>query len=149
MNFYLREASRDDADFLYQLHRTAMQTYVVQTWGQWDEGWQSQYFSEHFNPNACQIVVADKMDIGVISLIRRATDMFLSHVELLPAYQRQGIGTQLILALATEARQKRIPIVLQVLKVNPARRLYERLGFSITGETTTHYLMSTASTGSA
>ena len=87
-------------------------------------------------------------DIGVVSVVRRATDIFLSNIELLPAYQGQGIGTHLIRALITEARQKGIPITLQVLKVNPARKLYERLGFSINGETPTHYLMSTATTGS-
>jgi ribosomal protein S18 acetylase RimI-like enzyme len=32
-------------------------------------------------------------------------------------------------------------VTLQVLKVNPARRLYERLGFRVTGETPTHFLM--------
>src|SRR5207248_4890163 len=30
---------------------------------------------------------------------------------------------------------------LQVLKVNPARSLYKRLGFLTTGQTATHYLM--------
>ena len=34
-----------------------------------------------------------------------------------------------------------MPVELQVLKVNPARRLYGRLGFQVTGETETHYLM--------
>jgi hypothetical protein len=28
-----------------------------------------------------------------------------------------------------------------VLKVNPAKRLYERLGLAVIGETDTHYLM--------
>jgi ribosomal protein S18 acetylase RimI-like enzyme len=29
--------------------------------------------------------------------------------------------------------------VLTILKVNPARRLYERLGFTVVGETETHF----------
>jgi hypothetical protein len=32
-------------------------------------------------------------------------------------------------------------VTLQVLKVNPARRLYERLGFCETGADDTHYQM--------
>jgi hypothetical protein len=31
------------------------------------------------------------------------------------------------------SEQRRIPVRLQVLKVNPARQLYERLGFCVTG----------------
>jgi ribosomal protein S18 acetylase RimI-like enzyme len=40
-----------------------------------------------------------------------------------------------------EARRSGKPVALQVLKVNPARRLYERLGFSVTGENETLYFM--------
>ncbi len=142
MDIILRAATRNDTDFLYRLHRAAMQEYVARTWGQWDEAWQSHYFQQHFDPAACQIIVLHGKDIGVISVVRQVTDIFLSNIELLPTYQGQGIGTQLIKALVDEAYRKRVPITLQVLKVNPARRLYERLGFSISGETTTHYQMS-------
>jgi GNAT superfamily N-acetyltransferase len=145
MDVTLRAATEDDADFLYRLHRAAMQVYIAQTWGQWNEAWQAQYFRQHFDPTACQIVVLHGQDIGALSVVRRATDIFLSSIELLPAYQGQGLGTQLIKTLIDEARRKRVPIGLQVLKVNSARRLYERLGFSISGETTTHYQMSITS----
>ena len=142
MDVTLRAATKDDADFLYSLHRAAMQAYVAQTWGQWDEAWQSQYFQQHFDPSARQIIVLHGQDIGTFSVIRQVTDIFLNDIELLPAYQGHGIGTQLIQRLIDEARQTGASITLQVLKVNPARRLYERLGFSISGETPTHYQMS-------
>lgn len=144
MKVTLRASSTDDADFLYRVHRAAMQTHVMQTWGQWDEAWQSQYFHEHFNPTTCQIILFQEQDIGVLCTERRATDIFLSTIELLPAYQGQGIGTELIRALMDEAHQKGVPLTLQVLRVNPARKLYERLGFVVTGVTATHYLMSAA-----
>jgi GNAT superfamily N-acetyltransferase len=139
----LRAATTKDGDFLYRLHRRVMQMYVIETWGQWDEAWQSQYFHQHFNPGACQIIVFQEHDIGAICVERRPTDLFLSNIEVLPAYQAQGIGTQLIRALMDEAHKRGVPLSLRVLRVNPARKLYERLGFVISGETATHYLMST------
>jgi GNAT superfamily N-acetyltransferase len=142
MNVTLRVAAIDDADFLFRLHRTAMQSYVAQTWGAWDEGWQLQHFQQHFDPSACQIIMLHRQDIGVISVVRQETGMFLSNIELLPAYQGRGIGTYLIKTLLDEAYQKDVVLTLQVLKVNPARQLYERLGFAISGETNTHYQMS-------
>jgi ribosomal protein S18 acetylase RimI-like enzyme len=142
MDVTLRAATTDDIDFLYRLHRAAMQDVVVKTWGEWDEAWQSQYFQQHYDSSTCQIIVLHGQDIGAISVLRRTTDIFLSKIELLPAYQGQGIGTQRIRALIDEAHQKGVPITLQVLKANPACRLYRRLGFSISGETTTHYQMS-------
>jgi ribosomal protein S18 acetylase RimI-like enzyme len=59
----------------------------------------------------------------------------------LPAYQGRGIGTTLIRRLQQRARKEGVPVTLQVFKVNPARALYERLGFKVTGETDTHCRM--------
>lgn len=39
------------------------------------------------------------------------------------------------------ASARGLPTRLQVLKVNPARSLYERLGFELVEETQTHYVM--------
>jgi GNAT superfamily N-acetyltransferase len=145
MNVTLRVATIDDADFLFRLHRAAMQTYMAQTWGAWDEGWQLQHFQQHFDPSACQIIIFHGQDVGVISIVRQETGMFLSNIELLPDYQGRGIGTYLIKTLLNEAHQKALVLTLRVLKVNPARQLYERLGFAISGETATHYQMSAIS----
>jgi ribosomal protein S18 acetylase RimI-like enzyme len=141
MKVTLRKAVPSDVEFLYRLHRTAMQTYVIQTWGRWDEAWQSQYFHQHFNPSACQVIELHGQEIGTMCVERRTTEIVLRSIEILPAYQGQGVGTELITALLDKAAQKGIPVTLQVLKVNAARRLYERLGFTIGGETSTHYLM--------
>lgn len=43
--------------------------------------------------------------------------------------------------LIAEAERLRIPVTLQVLKVNPALRLYERLWFRVTGDTESHHQM--------
>jgi ribosomal protein S18 acetylase RimI-like enzyme len=136
----LRAATWDDFDFLYHLHRAALKDYVAQTWG-WDEAWQQDYFLQHFNPPLFQIIVFQGQDIGVLSVIRREDEICLGLIEILPEYQRRGIGTQLVESLIDEAHCSGEPIGLQVLKVNPVRRLYERLGFFIVGETATHYLM--------
>jgi len=59
----------------------------------------------------------------------------------LPTHQNQRLGTNVMQGLLAAAREKQIPLSLQVLKVNPARTLYERLGFAVIGETPTHYQM--------
>jgi ribosomal protein S18 acetylase RimI-like enzyme len=72
----------------------------------------------------------------------RADDVFLAAIEIDPAYQRQGIGAALIRDIIANAGALRLPVRLQVLKVNErARALYQRLGFVETGETKTHFLM--------
>jgi ribosomal protein S18 acetylase RimI-like enzyme len=46
-----------------------------------------------------------------------------------------GIGTQLLTQLLADARAVYPAVVLSVRAANPARRLYERLGFAVVDET--------------
>ena len=73
---------------------------------------------------------------------RRVNTLFLANLQILPEEQGHGLGTAIIKAILAQAYDEGISVSLQVLKVNPARHLYERLGFVVSGETTTHYLMS-------
>jgi ribosomal protein S18 acetylase RimI-like enzyme len=58
-----------------------------------------------------------------------------------PEHQGKGIGTRLISEVLQDAHSRGLAVRLRVLKVNPAQRLYERLGFAVVGETETHHLM--------
>jgi ribosomal protein S18 acetylase RimI-like enzyme len=136
----LRSTAREDRGFLWSLHRETMRNYVDKTWG-WDEKWQRERFDEKFDPALLQIIEYDSRPIGYISVQRPGTEIFLAAIEIAPAFQNRGVGTQLISNLLNEADQSRLPLRLSVLKVNPARRLYERLGFQCIAETTTHFVM--------
>lgn len=53
-------------------------------------------------------------------------------IAVLPAARRTGVGTALMVALVDTARARAIPrLSLSVEVDNPARRLYERLGFTV------------------
>ena len=52
----------------------------------------------------------------------------------LPGYRGAGLGADLVAAAVTEARRRGLPALsLSVEEGNPARRLYERLGFRPAG----------------
>jgi len=57
------------------------------------------------------------------------------------------LGAALVRGVTAVADVRGLPVRLQVLKINPARRLYERLGFVVTGETETHDLMARPPSG--
>jgi GNAT superfamily N-acetyltransferase len=62
--------------------------------------------------------------------VRRVVDeIFLAALELAPEYQNRGIATQLIRELLDESDRRQLPMRQCALKVNPARRLYERPAF--------------------
>jgi ribosomal protein S18 acetylase RimI-like enzyme len=139
----LRAATHRDAAFIYGLRVAGLREYVAQTWG-WDDAVQAARFRAHFDPARYQVIVADGLNVGALAVEWRAGEVFLADIEVVPAWRGRGLGTAIVGAVLAEARRRRLPAALQVLKGNPARRLYERLGFRIVGETPTHYLMRTA-----
>ena len=81
-----------------------------------------------------QVILCDGQPIGRILVDRTPEFFLLVDIALLPEHQKQGIGTNYLLELLDEAKRAGVPVRLQVLKNNPAQRLYERLGFVKTGE---------------
>jgi ribosomal protein S18 acetylase RimI-like enzyme len=55
-------------------------------------------------------------------------------IALLPEFRGRGIGGGQLASLIQQCRAEKLPLRLQVLKENPAQRLYERLGFNKTSE---------------
>lgn len=140
LDYSLRPASKDETDELYAIHRAAMEDYVAQTWGSWDDAWQRDYFTKHW-PDVRLAIEASGELAGFLDLDEQGESIHVANIELRPASQRHGIGSAILKAVQQRAEIKALPVTLQVLKVNPARALYERLGFEHTGETETHHLM--------
>src|SRR5437870_5795541 len=129
--YALRAARRDDEDFLFALHRSAMRDYVEATWG-WDEDWQRQHFAATYAPAQHAVIVRldpAPRDVGRISLTRHWRKIFLRDIELVASERNRGIGGAIIGSVLTLAANSGRHVELLVLKCNPAQRLYERMGF--------------------
>lgn len=137
----LRKATAEDYDFLYSLHRTTMREYIEATWG-WHEEWQEEYFRRKYDPAKRRIIQVDGRDVGVVVVEERNDELYLGLIEILPDYQRQGIGTAVVESLKAKGKTLGRPVTLHVLKTNlPARQLYRRLGFQIVEEEEVRYKM--------
>jgi len=128
----LSPASESDLDFVYRVTEAAMRGYVEKTWGIWDPRLQRKTVSDSFNTQTHRIISHAGERIGILASSCHDTHVQLEKIYLLPVYQNQGIGSSLIRQLMQHAMQQRKPLRLRVLRVNPARRLYERLGFVAT-----------------
>jgi ribosomal protein S18 acetylase RimI-like enzyme len=67
-------------------------------------------------------------------------------IALAPPFRRRGIGTALLDALIAEAQASGRTLSIHVETNNPARRLYERLGFAKAGEHGVYLLLERAPT---
>jgi GNAT superfamily N-acetyltransferase len=149
MAITLRPAHHDDEAFLYQLYASTRATELA-AYG-WDAAQQAAFLQLQFRgqrahyaeyPNADdQIIFDDAQPIGRLFVSRLEKEIRLVDVALLPEWRGQGIGAQLIRELLSEAARAGLPVRLHVEKFNPARQLYERLGFVLTSDARSHYLM--------
>ena len=88
-----------------------------------------------------QIILVDGKPAGRIMVYREPESLLLVDIGLLPEHRNHGVGRQLLEELVAESEKTEIPVRLQVLRTNPAARLYERLGFVKTGEDQMYFQM--------
>ena len=134
----LRRATRADVELVALIYATTREEELrIVPWGDAQKraftDWQSRMQEEHYAlhyPNAeLLLVLLDGTAIGRIYVDVSATEARLMDVTLLPAHRNRGIGTRLMHALLDFADTHARIASLHVEPFNPARRLYERLGF--------------------
>jgi ribosomal protein S18 acetylase RimI-like enzyme len=81
------------------------------------------------------------VDVGWLRTEDHPDHLRLDYLVLLPEYQRRGIGESIVRELLDRAAMLGVPVKLNVLHVNPARRLYERLGFRAVGSDDHRFFM--------
>jgi ribosomal protein S18 acetylase RimI-like enzyme len=102
---------------------------------------QHTYYQAQFPHASFQVILQGQRPIGRLYVDRRADEISLVDIALLPAYRNVGIGSALLRDLLAEARQAGKPVRIHVECFNPALRLYERLGFSRVGDTGVYFLL--------
>ena len=128
-----RTAGAEDLAFLLELRVITMEEHQHNSGTALTPEQQRTRVLDHYE--CAEIVEMDGVPIGLWKVVRTPTEWKLSQVQLLPSHQGAGIGSSLVHSLIVEARAGGVPLILNVLRANPARRLYERLGFRVIGET--------------
>ncbi len=149
--YALRPARPDDQAFLFKLYATTRAEELAPLgWGemqrtvflrvQFDA--QRRDYAARFPAAGHQLILVADEPVGRIWVARTDEEIRLVDLALLPSTRRHGLGTRLLADLIAEAAAAGKPLRLSVPKHNTAaRRLYERLGFALTGEIGTHYRM--------
>jgi len=99
-----------------------------------DRAAQESGFKQQWDPAQVLIIVLDEAAVGWLQTIPRDDELFVAQIIVERPFQRRGIGTEVIKRLIGEAARLNQTVRLNVVKINPARRLYERLGFQVTHE---------------
>jgi GNAT superfamily N-acetyltransferase len=136
--FQFRPAAMRDYGFVYRLRRETLVQYLDAVAMPAEE--QAPFYAR-FDVMRHRLVQVGEARAGAVSVVERGKALHLANLHLLPAYQGLGLGTTIVREIQERAAALRRPVTTQVLKVNPARAFYERLGFRIDGEEGLRYRM--------
>ena len=95
---------------------------------------QESMFRKLWDPAQVCVIQADGVDVGWLQTVVSKSEHMLGQIFVDAPFQRRGIGTEVLRRIIQEASGRRLPVRLAVVKFNPSRRLYERLGFRVTHE---------------
>jgi ribosomal protein S18 acetylase RimI-like enzyme len=140
MDFRLQAATPDDDTFLAELFHdvrspefASLPAAVAGPLLEMQHRAQLRAYAEKFPTAGNQIVWIEGHRAGRLLVSHTAEELHLVDVALLSPFRGQGVGTQLVAELCRKARAEDLPLRLSVQAGNPARRLYERMGFVSTG----------------
>ncbi len=134
-----RPALPEDRDFCWRVYAStrADELALVSDWNDEQKAAftrqqfeaQDAYYREHYPGAEFHVLQAQGRDVGRLYVHRRADEIRLMDVALLPEARGAGLGTLVLRELQDEARAVGKPLRIHVERFNPALRLYERLGF--------------------
>lgn len=146
----LRPITPGDDSFLASLYASTRAEELAQT--NWSEEQKAMFCRMQFNaqttdyqrnyPDASfQIIERDGVAAGRLLVMRSDDAVHVIDIALLPEHRGAGIGTMLLKELQEEARAAGKKLSIYVERFNPARRLYDRLGFQQVEEKGVYFLM--------
>jgi len=132
MQIALRPAVAQDFEYCRRLYFSGMSKIIEEL--HLDKAAQEVSFQQQWVLAQVQIITVDGSDAGWLQTTTQDDGVFLAQLFVDAPFQRRGIGTAVMNRLITNAARLNHPVSLAVVKINPAVRLYERLGFHITHE---------------
>ena len=124
----LRRAGPRDREFLVDVHVRALGPVALVGYG-WPAFRLERQFEREVDIANCYLIVVDGTDAGYISVQHRGAFWYIDAIAVAPKYQKKGVGTAALKTVLEDAGH--LPVRLNVLHVNRAKVLYERLGFRV------------------
>lgn len=138
-NIYFRESGVNDLDLLYRIYASTREP-EMQLLTQWDEAMKQQFVMQQFlaqdkfyheaNPAAdFLIILIGDVPAGRLYCIQREGNLHIIDISLLPEFRNKGYGSIVLRHMQEISKEGSMSLTIRVEKFNPAKSLYERLGF--------------------
>ncbi|MGW7081492.1 GNAT family N-acetyltransferase [Streptomyces sp. NPDC054866] len=129
----MRLATQADVERMAALRALVMREDFERV-GRYDEQQLRQRVRDRFTPGHCWVIEVADAFAGCVSLRPDRAVYWLEHFLVVPPLQGRGIGSAVLHDLLERCDHEGIAVWLYVLQGSPARRLYERHGFTLEPE---------------
>ncbi|NEC88971.1 GNAT family N-acetyltransferase [Streptomyces sp. SID12501] len=129
----IRPASASDVEAVAELRAVVMRA-DLERLGRYDEQRVRQRFRDGFEAAHTWVIEVGGEFAGCVALRPAEDAHWLEHFYLDPRLQGTGIGSGILRELLERCDSEGIRVRLDVLQGSPARRLYERHGFTVERE---------------
>ena len=144
IEYCFKDYEEKDFEILYKIKKEGLKWYVEKFYGEWNEEFQIQCFKD--------FIEKEKENISIITCENEVIGIFTNSIDendesviglfcIDKKYRGKGIGTQILQKQLQEDKNNGKNTILRVFKENPARFLYQKVGFEIYEETKSHYKM--------
>lgn len=136
----LRPIAEQDVDMLYRLFKsTRIEELEPLDWSEVDKDaflWlqfqaQHTHYQKYYAGASFDLLLVDDVPVGRLYVLRGAREIRIIDIALLPEHRGQGLGTRILTDLFEEADRDGKTVTIHVEVFNPARSLYDRLGFRL------------------
>lgn len=129
----MRPAVPGDLEVIAELRAVVMRP-DLERLGRYDPHRVRQRFRDAFVPEHTSIIVVDGGFAGSVAVRPGTEGHWLEHFYLAPELHGRGVGSAVLREVLAGTDAAGAPVRLQVLQGSPARRLYERHGFTVEAE---------------
>ncbi len=91
------------------------------------------------------LISTSRDKVGLLKYVADHNRIEILQLQIAPKFQGKGIGKQVLHMMILKAKSVNKILFLKVLKENPAKYLYERIGFKIVGEDDYEFYMERSS----
>ena len=134
-----KRAEKIDREFLLALRKSTMTDHLLKADITLTDEQHMMRIDEHFADSF--LILFNSEPIGLVKLGVLSDRLHIRQLQILGEFCNIGIGSKVLNLIKDKARQRALPITLNVLLENPAKRLYLREGFKIEGQNELEYQM--------
>lgn len=130
MDLRISPASIDDVTFANGLAQENMRHYYER----YNFEWNNDNFSHEWNALESYVIFEANTQVGFFSLSMHGSNLYIRDIQVTKKHTGQGIGTWVISQITSIAKNRNLQSIrLKIFIDNPAKDLYQRLGFLVVG----------------